>query len=158
MFPPDTCYKILTHESILLCNTWRGLFIFRCFPLQGTRIKHSIIGTKSTGWYIGKRGLGKFILEKRKDRANVKAAFKYFIACQGQERWINSDLFYWIGSRINGCRLFQDQLGHNTKNRVLMEHSKNMMHYPRKDFLAVDKTEHRSDNHVVGISYKDSFR
>lgn len=39
-----------------------------------------------------------------------------------------------------------------------MEQSKGVMYYPRKEFLAVDKTKHGLDDHFFEISYKDSFR
>lgn len=57
-----------------------------------------------------------------------------------------------------GAGYTRDLLGHDTKNRFLMEHSKDTMYCPRKEFLAVDKTKHGLDNDFVGISHKDSFR
>ena len=64
-------------------------------------------------------GTEKFILEKKKDRANKKAVSKYFTHCQVKERIINSDLSFWIRSETNEFRLYQDQLGLNVRNMYI---------------------------------------
>ena len=75
---------------------------------------------KSKQWYTGNRRTEKFILGKKKDRANKKAVCKYFTHCQVEERRINSDLSFWIRSETE-YRLYQDQLGLNVRNMYIFK-------------------------------------